>query len=235
MAEDRKKQLINIGKLSTTLLFIAIFIALGLIMAWSSNQIQIRRQAYLEPAVRAAAPKVERQERPLPAEQAVEQPTAQGEQNAEFYFNEGLRYARSGRFDEAVKALEKCIDLSPQHYRAMSNLGLVYKNIFLTNRNPEILDKAIEWYNKALKTNPNFSEVYNNLGDAYFNQGDYAKAEKTFKEAIRLDPLSINAYNNLGVALILQDKKEEAIEYWRKSLEVNPNQPHVQDYILRNE
>lgn len=199
-------------------------------MIWSSKQIKKRREEYLK--LGRGEERYIRQPVPVPTE---ERPARQIEGSTEFYFDEGLQFARAGRFDEAIVSFEKAIEINPLHYRAMSNLGLVYKNIFLENQNPEFLEEAIEWYNKAIEVNPNFSDVYNNLGDAYFNQQKYAQAEKIFKEAVRLDPLNVNAYNNLGVTLIMQEKREEALKYWHKSLEVNPDQPRIREYILKNE
>ncbi len=228
MTEDNKKQLITIIERSVVLLLI---IALAIIMRWSSNQIKERREAYLSLGLQEEELAI----RPVPVKKEEGRSVEEAGGDAEFYFNEGLRFARTGRFKEAIAALHKTIEINPLHYRAMSNLGLVYKNIFLENRNPELLEKAIELYKKAIDIEPNFPDVYNNLGDAYFNQERYVGAEEAFSRAIQLDPLNMNAYNNLGVALIMQNKKEEALECWRKSLEINPHQPNIEEYIRRNE
>ncbi|MDP3788876.1 MAG: tetratricopeptide repeat protein, partial [Candidatus Omnitrophota bacterium] len=185
MTEEDKKQLISIAERSAIVLLI---IALAVIIGWSSRQIKERRAAYQEKS-------------PVASETS-----GKNEDSAESYFDEGVRLAKMSRFEEAISALNKAIEINPAHYRAISNLGLVYKNMFLADKDPESMNKAIELYQRAISINPNFADVYNNLGDAYFNQSKYAEAEKEFKECVRLDPLNVNACNNLGVALIMQDK-----------------------------
>jgi tetratricopeptide (TPR) repeat protein len=223
MTEQGKQLFIRIIERGAILLLV---IALAVIMTWSSKEIKERRAGHM----RESAVQEKQAVKPVISEQGMD-----AKEDAEFYFNKGVAFARAGSFDEAIKSLERAIEMNPLHYRAMSNLGLVYKNMFIAAQDPALIDKAIEMYGKALSVNPNFSDAYNNLGDAYFNQGKYTEAEKNFKEAIRLDPLNTNAYNNLGVALILQNKKEEALEYWRQSLKINPSQPRIGDYIKKNE
>ena len=63
-------------------------------------------------------------------------------------------------FKEALKYLDKAIDIKPNYFGAFYNKGNVY---FHLNE----YDKSIENYKKSLSINPKNKDALNNLGNVY--------------------------------------------------------------------
>ena len=81
------------------------------------------------------------------------------------YYNLGLIYANQGKYDPAVEAYEKAVQLNAKAYQAWHQLGLVYSAALK-------FDKAVEAYNKVVELNPKFPAAYQGLGSAYFWSGN---------------------------------------------------------------
>jgi tetratricopeptide (TPR) repeat protein len=76
-------------------------------------------------------------------------------------------------------AFERAIQLDPNHYRAITNLG----NLALEANN---LDEAILKYEHALKLNENFANAHHNLAVAYRKKGMVSKSVSELKKAQRV-------------------------------------------------
>jgi tetratricopeptide (TPR) repeat protein len=84
----------------------------------------------------------------------------------------GNSYAGSKKFDDAIAAYKKAIELEPQNGQPYSNLGFVY---YLQGK----YDMAIQLYKKSidlLDAREEQSASWNRLGDAYRRLGDYSNA-----------------------------------------------------------
>ncbi|GIW73879.1 MAG: hypothetical protein KatS3mg103_0401 [Phycisphaerales bacterium] len=77
---------------------------------------------------------------------------------------------------------------------------------------------------------------------ALFRLGDYAAARASFQRALELDPSHYPALNGLGVDRLNQylwsDRQDEqalqeAIAYFRKSLQIEHNQPRIRELLSR--
>jgi tetratricopeptide (TPR) repeat protein len=88
------------------------------------------------------------------------------------------------RTSDARQAFEKALELDPQHYRAMTNLG----NLALESNN---VDEAITRYEQALKLNENFANAYHNLAVAYRKKGMVSKSVSQLKKAQRVSQQKI--------------------------------------------
>jgi tetratricopeptide (TPR) repeat protein len=80
---------------------------------------------------------------------------------------------------EAKQAFETALELDPQHYRAITNLG----NLALEGDN---IDEAITRYEQALKLNENFANAHHNLAVAYRKKGMVSKSVSQLKKAQRV-------------------------------------------------
>jgi tetratricopeptide (TPR) repeat protein len=81
---------------------------------------------------------------------------------------------------EAKQAFEKALELDPQHYRAMTNLG----NLALEANST---DEAITLYERALKLNETFANAHHNLAVAYRKKGQVSKSVSELKKAQRVN------------------------------------------------
>ena len=83
------------------------------------------------------------------------------------YFYRGDTYRMQGKYDEAIEAFTKAIELDDEYvFSSYVNLGVVYfeKGEY---------DKAIDACTKAIELDPGFIGAYYNRGGAYCKQGKY--------------------------------------------------------------
>jgi len=114
------------------------------------------------------------------------------------------------------------------------------------------LEHSIEILREAVQRFPDSAEAHYDLGVALFmllearlSHMEYwenlAEQEElaeecvaAFETAIELRPDFAPAYTNLGDLLALRGKRRRAIELWRRSLELDPNQPGVVENLKIN-
>lgn len=112
--------------------------------------------------------------------------------------NKAFREAEEKRYDKAIEAYQKVVNLNPKNEIVYYNMGIVYDK-------KENYDKAIEAYKKAIEINPKDDDSYNYMGRAYHEKGDYEKAKEAYQKAIEINPNNNDSYNNLfEVFLILE-------------------------------
>ena len=109
-----------------------------------------------------------------------------------------------GKYNEAIKALDRAIELDPKFALAWANKGYaLYKQ--------EKYDEAIEAYNKTIELNPENAVVavaWNFKGLAFYNLGAKTKTFKyinkslsDFDKAIELNSSFADPWYNNGNAL----------------------------------
>lgn len=129
--------------------------------------------------------------------------------------DEGVRFFKEGKYDEAIIFFKKVSEKFPQNYEGYYNLGLAYLK-------KEEIDEAIVALEKATEINPDALPAYLALGESYFAKGDSEKATQSFDKAIELEPENPMAYYNLGIVYYKLDKMEEALRGFDKAIELNP-------------
>jgi Ca-activated chloride channel family protein len=101
----------------------------------------------------------------------------------------------------------------------------------------EQFEKALDAYRQAEITAPANPVVHFNIGDALHKSNSYDDAAKEYQRALAgRDPLlRSKAYFNLGNNAFRQEKTDEALDYYKKALELNPNDTDAKyniEYIL---
>jgi serine/threonine-protein kinase len=130
----------------------------------------------------------------------------------------GLALAEMGRWDEAVAAYRKALDLKPDIAEAHNNLGALLAE----------QDKAAEAekeYQEALRISPDLSEAYVGLGNLLAAQGKPVEAGQEYREALRLKPDYAEAHTSLGILLAAQGKAAEAEGEFREAIRLRPDYP----------
>ncbi|MEI6745200.1 MAG: tetratricopeptide repeat protein [Methylococcaceae bacterium] len=127
----------------------------------------------------------------------------------------GAALVSSGRFNEALAANRKNIELTPDDADAHYNLGNTLKT--LTN-----LKEAEICYRNAIFLNPNFDKAYCNLGIILKDQGKLEEATSCYLKALAINPDFDRAYSNLSIVLKEQGKLEESEKSCRRALKLNP-------------
>ena len=86
---------------------------------------------------------------------------------------------------------------------------------------------ALEEYkqlkNKTDEIADYFESTVNFQGYTFIRQKNYRKAEEAFKLNTEYFPKSANVWDSLAEVYMLKGEKDLAIKYYKKSLELNPN------------
>jgi tetratricopeptide (TPR) repeat protein len=121
------------------------------------------------------------------------------------------------KYDEALAAYQKALELNPKSADYASKLG----NIFIIKKD---VDKALEYYQQAYMLEPLKSIYAQLLGVGYFQKSNWVLADKYFSQAIALDSGNFEAYIGQAQALIRQKRLAEAVGILRALLEKKPNE-----------
>lgn len=95
----------------------------------------------------------------------------------------GWTYSMMNRYEEAIEACEKAIEVDPDFGNPYNDIGAYLIEM-------ERWEEAIPWLEKATKASryeaPQFPHM--NLGRVYEHMGDYQRALQCFEQAIEIDP-----------------------------------------------
>ncbi len=135
----------------------------------------------------------------------------------------GVVYMELGMDREAVKYLEKAVQLLPYDYMSHNNLGVVYGRL----DEPE---KSLKEYATAIELKPDDDTIKINLSVFYQRQKEYEKAEKVLRHLISNSPQNANLYFRLGLVSKDAGQYEKAISEMLKATELAPNiiNPYVE-------
>ncbi len=137
------------------------------------------------------------------------------EKNAEFLLYAAYTwisdiFAEKDEFVEAIKYLDKAIDVDPNHISAWNNKGVLLSEI-------GEYEKALKTFDTALKINPKDNDTYYNIGKLFYKMKKYEEAAKFFEETVRINPNDIEAWYNKGSALLELKELEKANECFKKA------------------
>jgi tetratricopeptide (TPR) repeat protein len=149
--------------------------------------------------------------------------TSQGQtaRSAEDYLDSAVAHARNKQTDEALKDLDKAIELDPHNAMAFLLRGN------LRERKKEI-GQALSDYNEAIRLAPDargMEVAYNNRSVIRLSKGDLAGAREDIDNAIRLNPNAAALYNQRAIIRLQEGKPDAAAADYEKALELNPNLP----------
>lgn len=111
-------------------------------------------------------------------------------------------------YKKAEELLVKLLELEPESYTALNNLGMIY---FVNNKQEE----SYKYFQKAYDLNPKLLEANQNLGSYYLYKGDIEKSEEYFLKALQIDANNFNTYHNLSTLYLQSEQFSKA----KKSLE----------------
>jgi len=134
----------------------------------------------------------------------------------------GMAYLQVRNREEALKYLNKTIELDPNNTRALTNLGLYYSEQAKIDENNELYRKAVEYFEKVLEVDPGNINVLQRLAFSYDELGETEKAIQAYDEAIEAFPDNADLYFNKAASLYRMDRKDEAIELFNRVIEMNP-------------
>jgi tetratricopeptide (TPR) repeat protein len=176
-----------------------------------------------------------------------------GTANPHLLFNLGVVLENQGRFEEAMAAYRRCLEIDGRHGVARVNLaGLLERSGLLDEAEKEYraalevitddavraralaglgevlrkrarLDEATELFLQATRADSRSASAWSGLGGAYAQQNRYADAEDAFRRADSLRPADPEIRTNLAFALLFQTRLDEAEQLFRAVSTANPD------------
>jgi predicted Zn-dependent protease len=129
--------------------------------------------------------------------------------NAVHYHDLALVYRSYGWFKDAVKALQKAIELAPADVESFSELAGIYTQMDRFAEASTLLEKAVD-------INPQSPMVYDRKGDLLFELGRLDEAIAAYKNALDLDPFLTHIHKRLS--LVYSKKGERGEFHYQKGL-----------------
>jgi tetratricopeptide (TPR) repeat protein len=141
--------------------------------------------------------------------------SALGQNTANEWFEEGRTFLNQSRYDDAIVAFDKALELDPQYIGAWKGKGSAYLS-------QQEYYEAIKAFDKALELDPQLTLVWNNKGIAHFLLGQlmYEEALQAREKALELDPENADAWQGKGDVLSCMGKDDEAMQAYNKSLDL---------------
>lgn len=127
----------------------------------------------------------------------------------------GVSERDCGRFEQAVAALTRAVELEPRAAELQAHLGL---SLFRLGR----FDEARSHYERAIALRPNFPSALTELGTTLMSLSRLEDAIATHERAIALKPDFADAHANRGMALMLADRTEDADKSFDRALALQP-------------
>jgi tetratricopeptide (TPR) repeat protein len=140
------------------------------------------------------------------AAQELEQAIAKGvteNKLEDIYAALGNCYLELDRYEAAIEAQEKALDLDPNYYKAWVNMGIAYRLM-------GDLEQAEASYNQALAIEPDYAELHASLGVLHIVKEEPEQAIMVLEKAIALDPDLAVAHANIALAYALANRFDEA-------------------------
>ena len=131
---------------------------------------------------------------------------------------------QNGNYSDLKTAAIEILSQIPNHIDALNALAISYKWLGDTEKAKEIFIKLV---NSGLKSD----YVYSNAGNFFYDIGNVNNAFECHQQAIKLNPKNVNSLNQLGLISTNMGKDEDAISYYKKVLEVQPNEEIVHHNI----
>jgi len=129
--------------------------------------------------------------------------------------NLGILAARTGDTTKAIDYFKQALQLDPDHFVALQNLGNAY-------RQQKQWDLARESLEQALSIKPRDPEANYSLGMVYAQTNDPNKAYEYIQTALRERPAYPEALNNLGILYLRTRRRDEAVATFEKCIQIAP-------------
>ncbi len=128
----------------------------------------------------------------------------------------GGSYFIEKRYDEAIVALNKTLELKPGLVDALRLLAGIYLEKSMPHQARRLLEEAV-----AIDTTD--AGIYFRLGQAYSQLERFQSAEKAFLKAIALEPDEPLMYYYLGISREIGNNHQGALEAYRNFLDMAPD------------
>lgn len=144
---------------------------------------------------------------------------------AEKEFVSAVNSISKGEKDEAIHKLKAALEIFPQYFLALQQLGLLYVET-------EKDQQAIEPLKKAIAINPKSAQSHLGLGMAYVNLDRVSDGVSELNTTLGLDSRLFNAHLYLGIALSTMGKLADAEKSFKEAYAVGGTQARAAHLYL---
>lgn len=145
------------------------------------------------------------------------------------YLGQGDCLERAGRFAEAEATFTRALELDPDWFAAIYNLGVT---AFQQGDDA----RAVERYEQALALDPQHplaAAALNNLGTVHLDRGELDLAVARWEQAVALSPALLEARFNLAAQYLDQGRIDDAIPLLEQAARLAPNHELVHTRLAR--
>jgi len=153
---------------------------------------------------------------------------------ASTYASEPDRNIVSHSYEEAIKELQKALDLNPSSVHALTELARTYLDQAkkLEPGSAAVVNavhQAMSAAERGLEIDPQNADLYIQLARAELLQENYAAALETAQHALALKPTDVTALNTAGLAAYYRNDLSQAVQYFTEAIRNNPE--HSQSHM----
>jgi tetratricopeptide (TPR) repeat protein len=130
------------------------------------------------------------------------------------WYGKGASLILLGRYEEALRAIDKALDLNPHNEVAWLNKGNALTKM------GRLID-ALRCFNAAIKVNPAYEVAWNNKGNTLARLGHHEEALACYERALEIDPDYRGAWVNKGYVLTKLGRYDEATSCADRVLRLN--------------
>lgn len=128
-----------------------------------------------------------------------------------------------------------------QHYQKLKNVAEGHEGAANPETVKRLLAEAEEYvrqeeyipaekrYIEIISHNPKHAKAYEGLGNLYLWNKQYAQARETLLFTLRISPNDASVFMSLAEVELAEDNPKKALEYFRRCVELRPNNPKFID------
>ncbi|HFE65223.1 MAG TPA: tetratricopeptide repeat protein [Caldithrix sp.] len=167
----------------------------------------------------------------------------------------------AGQGEEALKPLEKAVQLEPDNINAIAGLAAQYDKLKMWDRSDSLYESALKKFpenalllnnysyslsergvqlrkaqqlvDRALQIEPDNGAYLDTKGWIYYRMGQFQNAYIFIKKALEQREESAEVIEHLGDVLLKLGKPDEARQYWKKALEKAPDNEALKEKIRK--
>ena len=129
--------------------------------------------------------------------------------------NKTYTYCRFGRFNDALAASDRALQLAPDDYKSWSNRGWAFAGL-------KRYEEALRYFDRAIELEPSKGILFSNRGQALLELERYQEALSDFARETEVEPARTRGWLNRGIVLGRLGRFDDALASLDRALELDP-------------